>query len=231
MQEEIWLVDDDPVFRDLVTFLLRREGHEVRVFEDSRSLLESKGQRPALIILDIELPDLSGFEVCKAIRLHPELSAVPVLVATVHPERVNLYRMLELGADDFLPKPIDPVELALRVRNRLARAPGSKLGPAKEPTSGSFQLNHNTHHVAARGDDIPLTHSEYAILAYLAERRGVAVSVETLLVEALGYPPKLGNPDVVRHHIRNLRAKLEERPSDPQQLVTLPRLGYMLKDG
>ncbi len=224
----VWVVEDDPVCLELVRFILDRDGHDIVEFTDAASVLEAvKVESPDLFLLDINLPDLSGFEVCRALREAVSSRDVPILVASTRRETADRLRMLEIGADDFLTKPFDSLELSLRIRNRLRRSTRQGNQPSLL-SCGDLQFDPGNREVRIGSACVALTPSEAAILRYLLERSGRAVDSETLLVEALGYPPALGSPDILRTHIRNLRQKIERDPAQPSRLLNRPRLGYLL---
>lgn len=247
----VWVLDDDKSVLGLYRFLLEEEGYAVSAFSAARELLEGlPTARPDMVIVDLGLPDASGIEVCRQIRHTPGLENVPLVVVTASHELSDRYTTLATGADDFLTKPVDNTELVLRVRNLMRRATG---GPASVPAADGGHGGpgghdghdgHKGHHDVLQALDMELylrtyevsvdsrvealTPSEFAILRHLMERSGEPVSVETLLVEALGYPPRLGNPEVLRTHVRHLRRKIESNPETPRRLLNRPRLGYMV---
>lgn len=234
---DVWVLDDDKSLLGLYRFLLEEEGFAVEAFVAARELLDrlSSGH-PDLVIVDLGLPDGNGIEVCREIRRTPGLENVPLMVVTASQEISDRYMTLATGADDFLTKPVDNTELVLRVRNLMRRAHSSGTGPLGGTSNGrhemiralDLELDTRTYEVTVESKVETLTPSEFAILKLLMEHAGEPVSVESLLVDALGYPPRLGNPEVLRTHVRHLRRKIEADPEYPRRLVNRPRLGYMI---
>ncbi len=220
----IWIVEDHEDCRELFAFLMEQESHDVETFatcDEALSALETG--LPDAMIVDIGLPGGDGLEICRAVKGDIRSSGVSVTVVTGHTEAFDRYRALGVGADDFLTKPVDTMELVLRIRNCLRRT------AARSPSvlrTGDLALDAGCHQLMIGTRRISLTPSEFAIMRHLMARPGQAVDTETLLVEALGYPPRLGNPEILRTHVRRLRRKIEEAPEAPQRLVNMPRLGY-----
>lgn len=234
----IWVVDDDPEQQQLLSFILARDGFQVECFGDGRDLLDALEQRvPDLLLLDIGLPEVGGLEVLQQVRANPRLEAMPIIMLTASRQVSVRYVSLAAGVDDFLTKPVDHLELVLRVKTRLRAAEvivggaAHALVPAGSPAQAEalVQLDIKLREVTVGDRRASLTPSEFAVLRYLMERPGEPVNVETLLVEALDYPPKVGSPETVRNHLRNLRAKVEDDPAAPRFIVNVPRVGYMFK--
>lgn len=230
--KSVWVIEDDDALQCLLAFLLEREGYQVTAFSNGTDAIrQARTRRPDLALLDIGLPGESGEEVCRVLCGGPGEDSIPVVVLTGRQEPFERYRMFSVGADDFLQKPVDNMELIMRVRNKLRRSVPENGHGAQRPrflNSLDLTLDLANHVVKTPDREVLLTPSEFAVLKFLAERPGQAVGTETLLVQALGYPPKLGNPDVLRTHVRHLRQKLEPDPGDPTLLVNLPHVGYML---
>ena len=237
MKSTVWVLDDDKSLLGLYRFLLEEEGFAVSAFTTAKDLLEKiHDGRPDLVIVDLGLPDADGIEVCREIRHTSGLENVPLMVVTASQEISDRYMTLATGADDFLTKPVDNTELVLRVRNLMrragAQAPDSQVGYQNGQhqvlRALDLELDTRTYEVSVDTRVETLTSSEFAILEHLMEHPGEPVSVESLLVDALGYPPRLGNPEVLRTHVRHLRRKIEHDPESPRRLVNRPRLGYMI---
>ncbi len=226
---KIWVVEDDEQLQNIICLVLEEDGHSVEVFSDGRSALAALAACDAdLVVLDIGLPGLDGFDICKLVRDHPKHQTIPIVVVTGRHDSGDRYRMFVEGADDFLTKPFDSFELLVRIRNRLKRSPlRSQL--EQEPLGvGTLELDMHNRQIQVGARRAQLTELECAILGHLLKHPGRAVATETLLVEALGYPRNLGNPDIVRTHIRHLREKIEADPSNPRILRNIPRLGYFI---
>ncbi|MBM3266854.1 MAG: response regulator transcription factor [Candidatus Sericytochromatia bacterium] len=227
----VWIVDDDQSLRKLYAFILEQEGFSTEKFGSKEEvLLRLKAGPPDLLLLDLGLPDGDGQEICRIFRDDPAAAAIPIVVVTGSLDMTDRYRALAEGADDFLTKPIDQMELVLRMRNLLKRAAGFHLRDTECLRAGDLELDLRNHELRSGERQVQLTPSEFAILRHLLERVGVPVSAETLLVEALGYPPRLGNPEILRAHVKKIRRKIEDNPDEPRILVNRPRLGYMVPE-
>ncbi|MBM3267903.1 MAG: response regulator transcription factor [Candidatus Sericytochromatia bacterium] len=226
----VWIAEDDDCLVDLLHFVLEQAGFSVEAFNDGGAVLQAVAERlPDLLVLDLGLPRVDGHRVCEALRQNPLTSFLPVLILTGRKDVADRYRSFANGADDYLTKPFDGLELILRIRNRLRRARLVSGGPVEERLRvGDVELDLANHRVRAGSRSSQLTGSEFAILRMLMSSPGRAVDVEALLTEALGYPPRLGNPEILRTHVRNLRQKLEDDPGRPRRLINLPRLGYLV---
>ncbi len=228
----IVIIEDNQPLANLVGAVLEEEGHEVTIFSEGmaarRGLEETRAD---LIILDLNVPGLSGIDLCHWLRHASNQSDVPIVAITGSHETRDRYKMFSEGADDFLTKPFDTFELVLRVRNRLRRrvAEQAVAIPDRSLRVGDIEIDLETHDLRVGSRAMRLTQSEFSILHYLMQRADRPVGVDILLAEALDYPSTIGNPEVVRTHVRNLRTKLEDDPAMPTRLVNLPRLGYMIK--
>ncbi len=226
----VWIVEDDVQMQELLEFVLEQAGFVIEKFTDGASVVSESAKRlPDLVVLDIGLPTRDGHQVCEALRADPRSEFLPIIVVTARADTADRYRMFAMGADDFMTKPFDNLELILRIKNRLRRQAASEA-PARQDILrvGDVELDLSTHQIRAGVRSGQLTQSEFAILRHLLSRPGRAVDVETLLVEALGYPPRLGNPEILRTHIRNIRQKIEDDTTEPRRLINLPRLGYLI---
>lgn len=230
VESKVWVVDDDPSVQGLVSFLLCQEGFAIRGFDSLAPALHALGEdRPDLLVLDLGLPDGDGLD--GGARFRERVSEdLPVLVITGSREVVDRYRTLAAGVDDYITKPLDATEFVLRVRNLLRRRTCRHPEP-RIVKAGELCLDQRLQSVKIGERDASLTPSEYAILKYLFDQQGAPADVERILVEALGYPPGLGNPEIVRTHVRKIREKIEDDPHRPTRLVNRPRLGYMLVQG
>jgi two-component system alkaline phosphatase synthesis response regulator PhoP len=223
MQNKILLVEDEP---DLVLMLadrLRAEGYFVETAGDGEKALESlAGRAFDLVILDIMLPGKSGVEVCRELR---QLGiAVPVLMLTARSQPVDKVVGLKIGADDYVTKPFEMMELLARVEALLRRAQATGHGgPVHE--FGSVRVNVRAAEVLRDGKPVALSAREFQLLRYLIEHRGAAITREELLREVWGYTTSLSTR-TVDVHIAWLRQKLELDPRNPQFILTLQGIGY-----
>jgi DNA-binding response OmpR family regulator len=225
MSPSVLLVEDETNLADAVRLNLEREGFDVRMANDGvGGLAEARRETPDIIVLDIMLPDLNGLEVCRALRRE---SDVPILMLTALGEEVDKVVGLELGADDYVTKPFSMRELLARVR-AILRRPRNAAGPASPDEmlrSGNLEIDLAAHVVRLDGEAIPMRPREFALLALLVKnpRR---VYTRNQILEALWGHDYIGDERTVDVHIRWLREKLEEKPSDPTRIVTLRGIGY-----
>jgi two-component system, OmpR family, response regulator VicR len=226
----ILLVDDDRELIDLLAFALRRAGLEPIAAHDAPSAVRLfEERRPDLVVLDINLGASSGLEVLKELRRRAQL---PVIMLTALDSEEDKVRGLELGADDYLTKPFSHRELIARIRAQLRRS-GTEWQPARPAPEtrlnvGSITLDMATHQVTKAGQQVSLTVTEFRLLHCLMTNAGAVVPTSTLLKQVWGYADPSGS-DVVRVTVHRLRRKLEEDPSRPSLLHTIPGVGVLLK--
>jgi two-component system alkaline phosphatase synthesis response regulator PhoP len=224
MTPRILLVEDEAGLVLTVSDRLQSEGYSVESRGDGESGLEAASSGSYdLIVLDVMLPRKSGFDVCRKLR---QLEvATPVLMLTARGEVVDKVVGLQLGADDYLTKPFDMMELLARIEALLRRAPARREQPAGVYRFGGVAVDFKKSEVTRDGMAVPLSAREYQLLAYLIEHRGQTLSREQLLTEVWGYQTAV-NTRTVDVHMAWLRQKLEENPKTPQHLLTLRGLGY-----
>jgi two-component system response regulator RegX3 len=222
----ILVVDDDPGVLDVVAFTLRREGYEVDEERTGPSALQAARARSYdIVILDIMLPELSGTDVCRALRAE---SDVPILMLTARDAEVDRVLGLELGADDYVTKPFSTAELLSRVRAILRRRDLDRAnGVPAVRDLGGLHIDLGRHEVRVDGDRVHLTLSEFKVLALLAEQPDSVVSRRELM-QHLWSSEHVGDEHACEVHISNLRRKIERDPSRPERLVTVRGLGYKL---
>lgn len=228
MAEKILIVDDERPIVDSIKYTLYREGYDVVVSYDGEDALEKfKKENPDLIILDIMLPKLSGLEVCRIIR---RTSNVPIIMLTAKGEDMDRVIGLELGADDYVPKPFSMRELVARIKAVLRRA---KLPITSTKTKEKLEFDDVVIDVVGRivtkrGRQIDLSPKEFDLLVTLAENEGRVMSREYLLTNVWG-EDFYGDDRTVDVHIRWLREKLEDDPSNPKYIQTVRGIGYILR--
>jgi two-component system alkaline phosphatase synthesis response regulator PhoP len=227
----ILVVEDEPELRKLLEIILRREGFEVQALASGEAAWEAiLEQAPDVLVTDIGMPGLDGLELCRRVRAHPPLAALPVLLLTARDASTDKHAGFREGADDYLTKPFDPVELVLRIQVHLRRAQQGAGRPEQEVLRvGPLTLDRRTFQVTVGDQPHALTKSEFALVAHLMTHADSVVSAEQLLVEALAYPANVGNTEIVRTHIRNIRQKLEPDPAHPVHLQTVARHGYIIR--
>ena len=218
----VLVVDDEPIVRDVVVRYLEREGYstlEAGDGEDARSVLER--HPPDLVVLDVMLPGVDGLELCRWIRGRSEL---PVILLTARGEEADRIVGLELGADDYVTKPFSPRELATRVKTVLRRARAT--GPPRERVSaGSLELDASKHEARREGELLSLTAKEFDLLWFLASHPRKVFSRDQLMLRVWGYEAAL-DTGTVTVHVRRLREKIEDMPSQPRFLQTVWGVGY-----
>ncbi|MBI4519917.1 MAG: response regulator transcription factor [Gemmatimonadetes bacterium] len=209
----VLVVEDEPDIAALVAYQLAREAMRVETVTDGRAALAAADREsPDLIVLDLMLPGLSGYDVLAELRRRPETRGIPVIVLTAKREEEDRVRGLELGADDYVTKPFSPRELLLRVRAvlRRVRQPAVEAG-ARILRAGSLIVDVDAHAVTANGESVDLTPTEYRLLVMLLERRGRAQSRKQLLAGAWDMDSEVADrlkTRTVDMHVRRLRAKL-----------------------
>ncbi|MGH3066124.1 MAG: response regulator [Gaiellaceae bacterium] len=220
----VLVVDDEPIVREVVVRYLAREGHETLEAADgntARGAIERS--EPDLVVLDVMLPGTDGLELCRWIRARSEL---PVIMLTARGEEADRIVGLELGADDYVTKPFSPRELAARVRSVLRRA--APTGETVERlTFGDIELERTTREARKAGAEVRLTAKEFDLLWFLASHPRRVFSRDQLMASVWGYTAAL-DTGTVTVHVRRLREKVEDDPSEPKYLETVWGIGYRL---
>jgi DNA-binding response OmpR family regulator len=222
-------IEDDDQIRLALRLALEDEGYEVREAADGRSGLAAFHQsEPDLVLLDLRLPDISGFEVCRAIRA---MSIVPIVMVTAETDTSDMVSGLEAGADDYVTKPVVPKELAARIRAHLRRVQlQGTVAPSVSETFGDIDLRREQGLVFKSGRELSLTKTEFNLLCEFADHPNVVLSRDQLLERVWGYD-YLGDSRLVDAHVRRLRVKIEDHPDDPRIILTVRGLGYRLIPG
>jgi DNA-binding response OmpR family regulator len=218
------VVDDDRVLADLLAFTLRREGYRVIQAHDGEAALRSWAEeRPDLIVLDVNLPLLDGFAVCRRIRQQQDNT--PIILLTVRGDEDDIVHGLQLGADDYVQKPFSPRQLVARVQAVLRRA-GKTAVPAIRQV-GALALDPQRREVRINaGQPVALTALETRLLDYLMLNPGRVLTNEAIINQVWG--PDGGDRDMLRQLVRRLRRKIEPDPAQPVYIETVPGLGYGL---
>lgn len=234
----ILVVDDEREIADLVALYLENEGHEVIVRYDARTALQvvdDPSIRLDMAILDVMLPDVNGFQVCRAIRTAHRF---PVIMLTARDREVDTIAGLNFGADDYVTKPFMPLELVARVNaqlRRYRRYDGGREPIAPPPDDGVVEINGlsvntRTHECRVDGAPVHLTPSEFTILATLCRRRGEVVSAEELFHAIWGDEAYLKTSNTISVHIRHLRDKIGDSVERPRYIHTVWGVGYRIDD-
>jgi len=226
---KILIVEDEESFLDALRVGLAREGFAIDVARDGQEALERFSvAKPDLILLDVMLPKISGIDVCREIRTS---STVPIIMVTAKGEEIDTVVGLEVGADDYITKPYRFREVVARMRALLRRAEmAADPNPVGEGLSGPLQvgdvvLDPDRHEVRVHGEQVVMPLKEFDLLHKLLAQAGRVVSREQLIDEVWG-SDYVGDTKTLDVHIKRLRAKVEDNPSEPQRIVTIRGLGY-----
>jgi DNA-binding response OmpR family regulator len=218
-------IEDDDQIRLALTMALEDEGYKVREAPDGRTgLAEFAEHETDLVLLDLLLPDMSGFDVCRALRAR---SIVPIIIITAQTDTHDLVAGLEAGADDYVTKPVVPKELAARIRALLRRVQLRETPAMKSAVFGDVELRREQGIVLKRGQEVSLTKTEFRLICEFADHAGAVLSRDQLLERVWGYE-YLGDSRLVDAHVRRLRVKIEDQPDEPRLIVTVRGLGYRL---
>lgn len=224
MSARILVVDDERRIVDIVRAYLERDGYKVLVAYDGKSGLESaRREHPDLIILDLMLPEISGWDVCRALRKE---SDIPIIMLTARDETSDKIVGLELGADDYVGKPFDPKELVVRVRAVLRRYQAG-TEPRTVLRTGSLSMDVQRRAVRVGDHDVELTATEFELLRALMESPGRVFSRMQLLDRVQGEAYE-GYERTIDSHVKNLRKKIEPDPEHPRYVITVYGVGYKL---
>lgn len=222
---KVLVVDDESSIVNIISYNLKKEGYDVITAEDGEAGLElALNENPDLILLDIMMPKMDGYEVCRKLR---EKSNVPIIMLTARADEVDKVIGLEMGADDYVTKPFGNRELIARVKAHLRRS-SVKDTPAESSNAqnyGDLSIDFDRYEVTKRGEVINLTMREFELLTFLATQKGQIFNRETLLEKVWGYE-YFGDVRAVDVTIRRLREKIEDDPSKPRFIITKRGIGY-----
>ena len=223
----VLVVEDEESFIDALTVGLAREGFRVQVARDGAQALDLfDAVDPDLVLLDVMLPKVSGIDVCRELRTR---SKVPIIMVTAKGSEIDTVVGLEVGADDYVSKPYRLRELVARMRAVLRRAPEPALvggdGEADVLEVGDVTLDPARHEVVIRGEDVALPLKEFELLTILLDNAGRVLSRDVLIDRVWGHD-YVGDTKTLDVHVKRLRAKVEEDPSNPTRIVTIRGLGY-----
>ncbi len=227
--DKILIVEDDRNLLDTLKYNLRKEGYDVIAAVDGAEALDiARREKPDLIILDLMLPKMNGFEVCRILRKD---MTVPILMLTAKADETDKIVGLEIGADDYMTKPFSLRELLARVRAMLRRAKMAEVQPeTEEPLLkvSDIEVDIARHRASKGGTALELTPKEFDLLAFLARNEGLVFSRDHLLEKVWGYD-FAGDTRTVDVHVRWLRQKIEADPNNPEHLITVRGTGYKLE--
>ncbi|MDO5388724.1 MAG: response regulator [Clostridia bacterium] len=222
---KVLVVDDETSIVNIIAYNLKKEGYEVITAEDGETGLElALSENPDLVLLDIMMPKMDGYEVCRKLR---EKSNVPIIMLTARADEVDKVIGLEMGADDYVTKPFGNRELIARVKAHLRRSAAKDI-PAEGGSVqkfGDLTIDFDRYEVTKRNETINLTMREFELLTFLATQKGQIFNRETLLEKVWGYE-YFGDVRAVDVTIRRLREKIEDDPGKPRYVITKRGIGY-----
>ncbi|RMD54361.1 MAG: DNA-binding response regulator [Candidatus Thermofonsia bacterium] len=238
MNYKILAVEDDNTLLEMLKYNLERQGYDVITAENGRQALElARQHNPNLVLLDVMLPGMDGFEVCRILRKE---TIVPILMLTARTEEIDKVVGLEMGADDYLTKPFSMRELLARVKALLRRVElvreevtanidatttDEAISTGDTLTFGNLVIDQNRREVRLNGEAIRLKPKEFELLTFLARHQGIALSRDLILERVWGWSYD-GNSRTVDVHVRWLREKIEPDPQNPRRIVTVRGIGY-----
>lgn len=230
MSEKILVVEDEPTLQETLSYNLTRQGYQVKTAGDGQKAVEEARQfAPDLIVLDIMLPVLDGFEVCRIVR---QEMAVPILMLTARDDEIDRVIGLEIGADDYLTKPFSMREFLARVKALLRRVRLDRAEMKSSPEEkkeildlGDLLIDITRREVSLAGDILQLKPKEYELLVFLARNQGKVLSREIILERVWGWDFS-GGSRTVDVHVRWLREKIEQDPAKPIRIITVRGGGY-----
>jgi DNA-binding response OmpR family regulator len=234
MGHTILLVEDELNLRDTLAYRLRSEGYQVITASDGFTAIEAvRKAHPDLLILDLMLPGLDGLEVCKQVRAHPETMSSPIIMLTARVEESDKILGLELGADDYVTKPFSWPELRARIRSQLRRVEQVAEGGGNPDMQGvietdNLRIDLDRREVAKEGASVELAARLFDLLVYFVQHRGIVLTRSRLLEHVWGYD-YAGDTRTVDVHVRWLREKIEDDPSNPHLILTVRGVGYRFK--
>lgn len=223
MSTRILFVEDDADIREATRVTLEDEGYAIEEATTGEEALTAFDRRPAdCVLLDLMLPGMDGFEICRALRRR---SSVPIIMVTARSDTYDVVAGLEAGADDYVTKPFQPKELAARIRALLRRVRGMEPASAVIRLGDDLEVRPDEGSVRLRGEDVHLTMTEFRLLCEMASSPGRVFSREILLERVWGYG-YFGDGKIVDVHVYRLRAKIEDDPAHPRHVLTVRGIGY-----
>lgn len=223
MADKILIIDDDEHTVWVVSTLLKNKGFEViETFAPEAGLKAAYHRHPDLILLDVMMPGMDGWEVCRRLR---EMSEVPIIFLTARTSIKEVVRGLELGADDYMIKPFDKNELVARVKAHLRRKPDQKMAEEMAFDNENLRINLSSREVSVRGSEVKLTPKEFDLLKTLARNAGRVLTRAELVSQAWG-PEYTDSSGSLKLYIHYLRKKIELDPNNPRYILTLHGVGY-----
>ena len=223
MPDTVLVVEDEPNLLAALKYTLEREGYDALTADNGETGLRvAREKSPDIVILDVMLPALDGFEICRLLRRE---SNVPIIMLTARGEEMDRVVGLELGADDYVTKPFSMRELLARIRNTLRRSAGGGGRQSEVVVSGNLAIDLAGHTATLNGEPLDMKPREFALIAHLASNRGRAFTRDQILERLWGHD-YIGDSRTVDVHVRWLREKIEPNPSKPSRIVTIRGVGY-----
>ncbi|WP_107924902.1 response regulator transcription factor [Lysinibacillus parviboronicapiens] len=228
-KETILVVDDEKEIRDLITIYLKNEGYEVLQASDGEEgLLLLKQHKVHLIVLDIMMPHVDGIQMCRKVR---EIAEMPIIMLSAKTQDMDKIVGLTMGADDYVTKPFNPLELIARIKSQLRRylkMSSAEIQDAHEIEIGDMRINIATHEIAVAGQKVKLTPREFSILELLARNQGIVMSAQQIY-ERVWQEEAFQSDNTVMVHIRKIRERIESNPRNPQYIKTVWGVGYKIE--
>lgn len=222
----ILVIDDDPALLKLMRRSLELDGYDVSTAADGKTGLQLiEDEEPALVLLDIMMPDVDGFRVCERVR---SFLNVPIIMLTAKGRLEDMVHGFDVGADDYVTKPFSTDELLARVKTVLRRTTFPKRMPGPPFTSNGLRIDFANRQVTINGKEVILTPTEYRVLCPLALNAGRVITHDQLLTEVWGEEYR-GNTYILKTFVSRLRKKIKDDPSNPKYIVTRPGIGYIFK--
>lgn len=219
----IYIVEDDESIREIETIALKNSGHMVGAFGSSKEFFKKLDEiLPDLVLLDVMLPDESGYDIIKKLRLNSATKRLPVIMVTAKSTELDMIKGLEDGADDYIKKPFSVMELITRVKALLRRTETDEAGVLDV---GEIELNHERHAVTVSGNQVELTFKEYELLRYLMANKNIVLSRDSIVLKVWGTEFE-GESRTVDMHIKTLRQKLGDAGS---RIRTVRNVGYVIE--
>ena len=228
-KKKILVVEDEKAISDILVFNLQREGYDtLAAYDGAEGLRCALEEAPDLILLDVMLPEMDGFEVCRRVRAEKD---TPIIMLTAREEETDKVMGLELGADDYITKPFSMRELMARVEANMRRTyAGEDREKAEAPSGGGLRVSKDNGMVYKNGHPLELSAREFDILCFLSAAPGRVFSREELMEQVWGYD-YYGDLRAVDVAIRRLREKIEDEPASPRYIITKRGMGYYFADG
>lgn len=229
-KEMIYAVEDEKHIQQLIKYNLETSGYKVLVFDNGESLLkECQNSVPDLFLLDIMLPGIDGFQICRMLRENPRTKSIPIIMLTAKGDEFDKVLGLELGADDYITKPFSTRELVARIKAMFRRLHVHAPESQEVITQGDITLDCTRREVYKSGELIELPYKEFELLKMLMQNKGKVLSRELLLEKIWGYD-YYGETRTVDVHVRHLRQKIEDDGNNPVYIETVRGIGYRFND-